>query len=455
MSEFDFDLFTIGAGSGGVRASRLTANLGLKVAIAEDYRIGGTCVIRGCVPKKLLSYAGHFSEEFEDAVGFGWSVDNPRFSWPTLIANKDKEIERLSGIYRRNMEQAGVRIFQARAQLAGPHSVQLSTGETFTARHILVATGGYPVMPDNVAGIEHAISSNEAFHLKALPRHVTIVGAGYIAVEFAGIFNGLGSQVKLVHHRDQILRHFDEDLGMSLIEAMTAKGIEFALNCAIETIALKDGRKLVTLRDGSQFATDEVLFATGRSPNTQQVGLEAAGVKVDAGGAVIVDKYSRTNVPSISAIGDVTDRLQLTPVAIREGVAFVETVFKDNPQALDYNNIATAIFSNPPIGTVGLTQAEAIRRHGPVDVYHTTFRPMKATLSGREDRMMMKLIVDIHRQTVLGCHIIGPDSPEMIQCVAIAIKLGATKRDFDDTVAIHPTSAEELVTMRSCVRVGA
>ena len=454
MSEFDVDLFTIGAGSGGVRASRLAAALGTRVAVAEDYRIGGTCVIRGCVPKKLLSYASHFSEEFEDAVGFGWTVENARFSWPTLIANKDKEIARLSAIYRRNMEQAGVNIFEARAAVTGPNSVRLSTGETFTAKRILVATGGHPVMPGNVEGIEHAISSNEAFHLEDLPRHVTIVGAGYIAVEFAGIFNGLGSQVKLVHHRDQILRSFDEDLGMALCEAMAAKGIDLTLNCAIEKIVPKDGRKEVTLRDGSTFMTDVVMFATGRVPNTKGLGLETAGVKCDAEGAIAVDDYSRTNVPSVFAIGDVTDRLQLTPIAIREGVAFIETEFKNNLQKVDYNNVATAIFSNPPIGTVGLTQAEAIHRHGPVDVYHSTFRPMKGTLSGREDRMMMKLVVEAHRQTVLGIHIIGPDAPEMIQCLAIAVKLGATKRDLDDTVAVHPTAAEELVTMRSCVRVG-
>jgi len=455
MSDFDFDLFTIGAGSGGVRASRLAAALGARVAIAEEYRIGGTCVIRGCVPKKLLSYASHFSEEFEDAAGFGWTVEGAKFSWSALIANKDKEIARLSGIYQRNMEQPGVRIFEARAEVTGPNSVRLASGETFTAKRILVATGGRPQMPTNVEGVAHAISSNEAFHLKELPRHVTIVGAGYIAVEFAGIFNGLGSQVKLVHHRDQILRHFDEDLGMTLIEAMTHKGIDLALNCAIERIELQGGRKRVTLRDGAQFDTDEVMFATGRVPNTDGLGLETAGVKCSDNGAIVVDDYSRTNVPSVFAIGDVTDRLQLTPIAIREGMAFIETEFKNNPQKVDYANVATAIFSNPPIGTVGLTQAEAIKRYGPVDVYHSLFRPLKATLSGRADKTMMKLIVEAHRQTVLGCHIIGPDAPEMIQCLAVAVKLGATKRDFDDTVAVHPTAAEELVTMRSCVRVGA
>jgi glutathione reductase (NADPH) len=451
---YDYDLFTIGAGSGGVRASRLAAQYGAKVAIAEEYRIGGTCVIRGCVPKKLLVYASQFSEEFEDAAAYGWTVGGTRFDWPTLIGNKDREIERLSQIYRRNLAASGVSIFETRAVVKDPHHVYLvKEKRDVTAERILIATGAAPVMPAGLAGIEHAITSNEAFHMPSLPAHVTLVGAGYVAVEFAGIFHGLGAAVTLLHRGPRLLRSFDHDLGEGLAAAMRRSGIEVRLQEQIASIEKTGEGYDVTLQGGARFGTGLVMIATGRTPNTQGLGFEDAGVALNADGAVIVDEYSRSSVSSLFAIGDVTNRLQLTPVAIREGAAFAETQFNRNPQAFDHENIATAIFSNPPIGTVGLSEAEALARFAAVDIYKADFRSLKDTLTGREDRILMKLVVEPESDRVLGCHILGPEAGELIQALAIAVKMGVTKRDFDATVAVHPTTAEEIVLMRPKTRV--
>jgi glutathione reductase (NADPH) len=451
---FDYDLFTIGAGSGGVRASRMAAQYGAKVAIAEEYRIGGTCVIRGCVPKKLMVYASHFSEDFADAMGYGWTVQGAHFDWGTLIANKDTEIERLSQIYRRNLMNAGVEIFETRAVIKDPHTVHLvAQKRDVTAERILIATGGAPVMPAEIEGVEHTVSSNEVFHLKTQPRHITIVGGGYIAVEFTGIFHGLGTQVKLIHHGTEILRTFDRDLSVTLMAEMRRAGVELELSCGLKRVERHEGRFRIFMRDGVHFDTDLVMLAVGRRPNTQGMGLEALGVKLSKAGAVVVDEYSRSNVQSIFAIGDTTARLQLTPIAIREGAAFAESEFNNNLQPVDYENVPTAIFSNPTIGTVGLSEAQALERFGVVDIYKADFRPMKHILAGRDSRMMMKLVVEPKSDRVVGCHLIGPDSGELIQALGIAVKMGATKRDFDATVAVHPTSAEELVLMRTKTRV--
>lgn len=445
---FDYDLFVIGAGSGGVRAARMASQAGAKVAVAEEYRVGGTCVIRGCVPKKLFVYASHFSESFEDAAGFGWTVPKPTFDWKTLIANKDAEIDRLNGIYIRNLNAAGVEIIEDRAELADANTVRLvNAGREITARHILIATGGTPFVPD-IPGAEHAITSNEAFHLDALPDHVTIVGGGYVAVEFAGIFHGLGVETALLYRGEQILRGFDDDLRNGLAGELLKKGMDVRVETSVTSIEKTDGGYRAHLADGSHLDTGLVMYATGRSANTNGLGLEAAGVEVDFGGAVVVDAYSKTSVDNIYAVGDVTDRVALTPVAIREGAAFVETVYRDNPTAVDHANIATAVFSQPELGTVGLTEAEARQAYGDVHIYKSSFRPMKHTLSGRDEKMLMKIIVHPQNDRVLGCHIMGPDAGEMAQVLGIAIKMGATKAQFDETVAVHPTAAEELVTMR-------
>jgi len=450
----DYDLFTIGAGSGGVRASRMAAQYGAKVGIAEEYRIGGTCVIRGCVPKKLLVYASHFAEDFEDAVAYGWAVEGVRFDWPKLIANKDREIGRLSGIYRKNLQAAGVEIFETRAIVKDPHRVHLvKENRDVTAARILVATGASPVMPEGIEGVEHAISSNEAFHLPSLPRHITIVGAGYVSVEFAGIFHGLGAEVTLVHHGVQLLRHFDHDLGETLVAGMHKSGMDVRLEKSLARIDKQDDGYAVTLRSGERFKTGLVMIATGRNPHTRGLGLEEAGVAMKPDGSVIVDEYSRSSVPGIFAIGDVTNRIQLTPVAIREGAAFAETEFNNNSQSVDHETVATAIFSNPEIGTVGLTEKEALKRFGTVDIYKAQFRPLKHTLTHRDTHIMMKLVVDPKSDRVVGCHILGPEAGELIQALAIAVKMGATKRDFDATVAVHPTAAEEIVLMRTKTRV--
>ena len=449
MSEsYDYDLFVIGGGSGGVRAARMSAIHGAKVAIAEEYRYGGTCVIRGCVPKKLFVYASHVSGDVEDAAGFGWSVDGLKFDWPTLVANKDKEIARLEGIYAQNLEKAGVETLHERAELVDAHTIKLAgSGKTVTARYILIATGGRPFVPD-MPGAEHVITSNEAFHLEKLPERIVIVGAGYIALEFACIFNGLGVDVQVVYRGEQVLRGFDDDMRDGLAEAMRERGIDIQVKTDVTGIAEKDGAFEVGLSSGETVTTDLVMYATGRVPNTDGLGLEDAGVKVGARGDIPVDDFARTSVENIYAVGDVTHRVQLTPVAIREGAAFAETVFNDNATQVDYSCIPTAVFTDPEIGTVGMTEDEARQACKKVDIYKSRFRPLKNTLSGRNEQMIIKLIVDGESDRVIGCHILGPDAGEIAQAVAIAMHMGATKADFDATVALHPSSAEELVTMR-------
>jgi glutathione reductase (NADPH) len=445
MPKYDFDLFVIGAGSGGVRAARLSAGYGARVAIAEDDRIGGTCVIRGCVPKKLLVYAAHVREEVEDAAGYGWTIPEARFDWATLIANKDTEIARLERAYRGLLDSAKVTIIEERARFADDHTLILG-GKRITADKILIATGGQPVRLPAFT-VENSITSNEAFHLERLPERIAIVGGGYIAVEFAGIFSGLGSQVSLLYRGDQILRGFDDDLRDGLAAELTRKGIEVRTHAVVHRIEPAGQGWRVILGDGSSLEVDLVMAATGRRPNT--LGLDTALASIDCThhGAIKVDAYSQTCRENIYAIGDVTDRLNLTPVAIREGVAFADTVFGGKPWAMDHDCVASAVFSQPPIGTVGLTEAKA-RERGPIDVYKANFRPMKHTLSGRQERTLMKLVVDRVSQRVLGAHMLGPDAPEIIQAMAIAVKLGATKQQFDEAVAIHPTAAEEFVTMR-------
>ena len=443
---FDYDLFVIGAGSGGVRAARMSASHGAKVAVAEEYRVGGTCVIRGCVPKKLFVYASHFAEEFEDAAGFGWTVGESRFDWATLVKNKDAEIDRLNGIYIKNLQASGVEIFQGRATLKDRHTVSLD-GRDITAKTILVAVGGTPFMPQ-IEGIEHSISSNEAFHIETLPARIIVVGGGYIAVEFAGIFNGLGVDTKLVYRGPQILRNFDHEIANHLVAEMRQKGVDVATETDITKIEKTADGFTVTFTDGSTQETGLVMYATGRVPMTDGLGLENAGVELGAKGEIKVDAYSKTNIDNIYAVGDVTARAELTPVAIREGAAFAETVFNDNPQAVDHSVFATAVFSQPPIGTVGLSEEEARAAGYAFDVYASSFRPMKNTLSGNPEKTLMKLLVDKASDKVLGLHIIGPDSGEMIQAFAVAVTMGATKAQLDATIAVHPTAAEEMVTFK-------
>ncbi|MFZ5914870.1 MAG: glutathione-disulfide reductase [Pseudomonadota bacterium] len=448
MTKYDYDLFVIGGGSGGVRAARMAAGHGVKVAIAEEFRYGGTCVIRGCVPKKLFVYASHFSEDFEDAAGFGWRVGERRFDWSALIANKDREIARLSALYERGLQTAGVDILRSRATLRDAHTIHLSAdGRVVTAGRILIATGSWPALP-RIPGIEHAITSNEAFHLPQLPRRIVIVGGGYIGVEFAGIFDGLGVETVLVHRGAEILRGFDMDLRSGLRQEMMRKGIDVRVNATPASISRQADAFQVNLEDGSTIESDCVMYATGRTPNTKGLGLEAAGVALNARGAIEVDEYSHTNVENIWALGDVTDRVNLTPVAIHEAMRFVSTVFGDKPLPVDHELIPTAVFSQPSLGTCGLTEEDARKRYERIDIYKAQFRPMKHTLSGREERMLMKLVVDGESDRVLGCHILGPDAGEMIQCLGVAIKMGATKTDFDATMAVHPTAAEEFVTLR-------
>jgi glutathione reductase (NADPH) len=445
----EVDLFVIGAGSGGVRAARIASGYGARVMIAEEYRVGGTCVIRGCVPKKLLVYASRFAEEFEDAAGFGWTVPEPKFDWATLIANKDKEIDRLEKAYTANLDRAKVKIVKSRAVIVDPHTVRLrTTGETVRAKCILIATGGWPSLGKDIEGREHVISSNEAFHLKELPRRILIQGGGYIAVEFAGIFNGLGSEVTLVYRGDNILRGFDEEVRNHLRGELEKRGIKILTKKIVEGIEKVNGGLDVCLSDHEQIMVDKVMFATGRRPNVRGLGLEAAGVKLGETGAIAVNDYSQTSVPHIYAVGDVTDRVALTPVAIREGHAFADSVFGNKPTPVDHTNVPTAVFSEPEVGVIGLTEAQAIERLPKVDIYRTTFRPMKATLAGRDTRTFMKLVVDGVTDRLVGAHIVGPDAGEMIQLIGIAVKMKATKADFDATMAVHPTAAEELVTMR-------
>ncbi|WP_114010476.1 glutathione-disulfide reductase [Cohaesibacter intestini] len=449
MSEFDYDLFVIGAGSGGVRAARMAATYGAKVAIAEEYRVGGTCVIRGCVPKKLMVYASKFSHEFEDAAGFGWTVGESQFDWNTLIANKDAEIDRLNGLYIKNLERHNVEIIQSRAELEAPHRIRL-TGEdrSVTARTILIATGGVPNLPLDLPGVEHLITSNEVFHLDEQPKRVLITGGGYIALEFAGIFNGLGTETTVLYRGEEILRGFDDDVRATLHEEMEKRGVRIVLHDVLTSVEKKADGLHVTTKQGETMVVDQILSGIGRSPYTKGLGLETVGVELDSKGAIKVDAQNRTNVDHIYAVGDVTNRVNLTPVAIREGAALAETLFNDNPTIVDYENIPTAVFTQPEIGTVGMTEAEAIATHDNLDIYLAKFRPMKNTLAGNDEKMLMKLIVDADSDKVLGCHILGPDSGEMSQLLGIAIKMGATKANFDATMAVHPTASEELVTMK-------
>ncbi len=449
MSDFDVDLFVIGAGSGGVRAARIAAGYGARVTIAEEYRVGGTCVIRGCIPKKLLVYASRYADEFEDAAGYGWRVAKPVFHWPTLIANKDREIDRLEGAYVANLERSKVNIVRSRAVLEDAHRVRLTaTGEIVRARHILIATGGWPHPGADIPGLEHVISSNEALDLKELPRRILIQGGGYIAVEFAGIFRGLGSEVTLVYRGDNILRGFDDDVREHLRSEMEKRGITILTRRLVEAVEKVEHGLCVSLTDQS-VTVDQVMFATGRRPNVSGLGLERAGVQLNERGAIIVDKFSRTSAPHIYAVGDVTDRINLTPVAIREGHAFADTVFGGREVVVDHSDIPTAVFSEPEVGVIGLTEAEARQRYTHVDIYKSSFRPLKMTLAARDTRSFYKLVVDGESDRVLGCHIVGPDAGEMIQLVGIAVKMNATKADFDRVIAVHPTAAEELVTMRT------
>jgi glutathione reductase (NADPH) len=450
MADFDTDLFVIGGGSGGVRAARIAAGYGARVMLAEEYRLGGTCVIRGCVPKKLLVYASRFSHEFEEAAGFGWTVEGTSFDWSTLIANKDKEIARLEAAYTANLTRANVTIFKSRAVLEDAHTVRLLADDRrIRAKHILVATGAWPGMGTGIAGIEHVISSNEAFQLTELPKRILIQGGGYIAVEFACIFAGLGSEVTLVYRGDNILRGFDDDVRTHLRTEMERRGIKVICKRIVESVEKVDHGLCVELSDHDDIVVDKVMFATGRRPNIKGLGLETAGVRINDKGAIEVDRFSRTSVPHIYAVGDVTDRIALTPVAIREGHAFADTVFGNRPTAADHVNVPTAVFSEPEIGVIGLTEMQAREDFPKVDIYKTTFRAMKTAFLGGEARMLMKIIVDGASDRVLGCHIVGPDAAEMIQVLGIAIKMGATKADFDATMAVHPTLAEELVTMRT------
>jgi glutathione reductase (NADPH) len=449
MSDYDVDLFVIGGGSGGVRAARVAAQHGARVMVAEEYRLGGTCVIRGCVPKKLLVYASRFRGEFEDAAGYGWTVPQWSFDWPTLIANKDKEISRLEAAYTKTLEKAGVDIVKQRAVVADAHTVQLADGKRVRAANTLVATGGTPSYGDPIPGVEHAISSNEAFHLKRLPHRVLIQGGGYIALEFASVFAGLGSQVTVIYRGDNVLRGFDDEVRAHVRTDMEKRGIKVVTGIKVTAIEKEADRFVVRLTNGFQHTVDCAMFAIGRAPNIAKLGLKEAGVEIAKNGGVAVDEYSRTAVPSIYAIGDVTNRVNLTPVAIREGHAFADTVFGGKPTIVDHSNVPTAVFSEPEIGVVGLTEAEARSRLAQTDIYKSMFRPLKATLSGRDTTVLLKLVVDGTTDQVVGCHIVGEGAAEMVQIAAIAVKMKATKADFDATMALHPTVSEELVTMRT------
>jgi glutathione reductase (NADPH) len=446
MSAYDFDLFTLGAGSGGVAASRRAGSYGARVAICEDSRVGGTCVIRGCVPKKLLVYGSQFAEAFSDAQGFGWSAATPSFDWASLVAAKDREVDRLNAIYLRLLRDSGVTLIEGRGRVVDPHTVEVA-GRRYTAANILVATGSSPVLPP-VKGIEHAITSNEALSLASLPARVVIVGGGYIGVEFAGIFNALGAKVTVLIRGESVLRGFDEDLRAFLTSELRKKGVDVRCETFVQDIERRADALSVMTRAGEEISADVVLYATGRAPNTRGLGLEACGVTLSENGAVIVDADSRTAAPSIYAVGDCTDRINLTPVAIREGRAVAESLFNNNPTRMDHRNVASAVFSQPPVATVGLTEAEARGAVGAVDVYVTNFRAMKHTLTARDERTLMKLVVSRSDGRVLGMHMVGADAPEIIQGLAVAIQCGVTKAQLDATVGIHPTAAEEFVTLR-------
>lgn len=444
----EFDLIVIGGGSGGVRAARIAAGHGAKVAICEEYRYGGTCVIRGCVPKKMFVYASHFHEEFVDASSYGWDAEIKGFDWPTLIANKDQEIDRLNNIYIKLLDNAGVTILNGRGILLDKNTVKVGD-QTLTADKILIATGGTAFKPE-IPGIEHAITSNEAFHLQELPNSVAIVGGGYIAVEFAGIFNGLGAETHLVYRGDQILRGFDEDVRQHLAGEITKKGINVHLNRQIDSIRLLDNQqKELSYDDGTTAIVDCVMYATGRKPNTDDLGLEQLGVELGRGGEIVVNPQSQTNITNIFAVGDVTDRIALTPVATMEGHTFADSEFGNNPRLANHENVPSAVFSQPPVATVGLTESQAREQYNAVDTYSSEFRILKHTLTENTERTLMKLIVDAESDRVVGAHMVGADAAEIVQGIAIAIKAGATKAHFDSTVGIHPTSAEEFCTMRT------
>lgn len=451
MTGFDYDLFIIGGGSGGVRAGRRVSRLGKRVGIAEEFRWGGTCVIRGCVPKKLMVYASQFSEAFEASKGFGWSVGETSFDWSTLISNKDREIDRLEGLYQKGLTDDTAEIFHSRAELAGPHEILLKSEDRIvTAEKILIAVGGTPSKEIVVPGGEHCITSDDVFHLEEFPKRIVIAGAGYIAIEFACIFAGLGSEVSLIYRGDQILRGFDHDVRENLQNQMIENGVKIYLNQVFEKIEkCDDGSLIGYTTEGEELQADQIMLAIGRNANTDGLGLENAGVDMDQRGFIPVDEYSRTNVPHILAVGDVTNRIALTPVAIHESMCLVETEFKNNPMRPDHELVATAVFSQPEIGTVGLTEEDAAKKYDELDVYRAEFRPMKNTLSGASDRMLMKVIVDGATQRIVGLHIMGHGAGELIQALGIAVKMGAKKEDFDRTMAVHPTAAEELVTMYS------
>ena len=450
--KYDYDLFVIGAGSGGVRASRIASLAGARVAVAEEFRMGGTCVIRGCVPKKLLVYGAEFSQAFADAAGFGWTVTDAKFDWPTLRDNVQKEVTRLSGIYNTNLIKAGVTPYEERAEVIDAHTVRLAkSGSKLTAERILIATGGAPQLPEGLPGAELGITSNEAFLLEKFPERVLIVGGGYVALEFANIFHGLGAKTRIVHRGDRMLRGFDEDIRAHLHIETERLGIQLSMNATLTKIEKAGGALRATLSTGEHADADQVLFAIGRHQNTRGLGLENAGVKLDKAGAVIVDEYSQSCVESIYAIGDVTNRMNLTPVAIRDGHAFSDTVYNKRPVSVDHLHVPSAVFGRPPIGTVGLTETDARRICGEVDIYRTNFRPMRNMISGNQERTLMKLVVERSTGKMLGVHVAGEDAPEMIQLAAVAVKAGLTKKQWDSTVALHPTAAEELVLMREPV----
>ncbi|QIG53147.1 glutathione-disulfide reductase [Altererythrobacter sp. BO-6] len=448
MAEYDYDLFTIGAGSGGVRASRVAAAHGARVAVAEEYRVGGTCVIRGCVPKKMLVYGSMFAEELGHAANLGWTIEGKSFDWATLRDFVNKDVDRLEGLYGQTLSNHKVEVFVERATVTGPHSVRLASGREVTAKYILIATGAWPAMPD-FPGVEHCISSNEVFHLEQQPRCLMVVGGGYIAMEFAGIFNALGSEVTVVNRTDRILRSYDEQIVDRMLHIAMGRGIDFRMHSQIQRVDKDaDGCLLVDLGGANPVKVDQVLIATGRNPKSAGLGLESAGVELAENGAIRVDEYNRTSCESIYAVGDVTDRVQLTPVAIREGHAFADTVFGGNPRTIDYSSIPSAVFSQPPLAGVGLTESEARKTYGDVKVYTSDFRPMKNIFSTHAERGLYKMIVEATSEKILGIHMIGPEAPEILQVAAVAVKAGLTKQAFDDTVALHPSMAEELVLLR-------
>ncbi|HXV49541.1 MAG TPA: glutathione-disulfide reductase [Candidatus Binatia bacterium] len=449
MAQYDYDLFTIGAGSGGVRASRMSAAFGAKVAVAEERYLGGTCVNVGCIPKKLLVYASHYGDDFEDLAGYGWTARERRFDWPKLIANKDREIKRLNGVYRKLLADAGVNLFEAHAEVVDAHTVSIE-GKQISAKYILAAVGSWPTVPQ-FPGAEFAITSNEAFYLPTLPKRVIVVGGGYIGVEFAGIFHGLGAQTTELYHEELFLRGFDDDIRKTLAEEMRKRGVDLKFDTDIRRIDKNGALLKADLTDGSSIYAEQILYATGRGSKTSTLGLDRAGVALKPNGAVVVDEYSKSTVESIYAIGDCTDRMMLTPVAIAEGMALANTLFNGKPTKPNYFNVPTAIFSTPNCATVGLTEAQARAQDLSIDIYRTSFKPLKHTLTGRDERTMMKLIVDRATDKVIGCHMVGAEAGEIIQGLAVALNCGATKAQFDATIGIHPTAAEEFVTMRSKV----